>query len=204
MTWNEDGILELIANALEHQSSIFDAEQAVRGIDCLTENELRDRIRESLIAADIQAVHEERYPDAKCIERQKYGHRCDLVLLPSDTPSDLKGDPDWCAAGYWLEIKRVSQFLESGPNWWYEHALLEAIPQDIYKLAKDSKIFYAGLVLILFSANSQSGNYDLKIWKQRAMEKGCPVGVPRIHQFSITNRLGNEHAFIALFPLRRL
>ena len=156
MTWNEDGILELIANALEHQASKFDAEQAVRGIDCLTENELRDRIRESLIAADIQAVHEERYPDAKCIERRNYGHRCDLVLLPSDTPSDLKGDPNWCAAGYWLEIKRVSQFLESGPNWWYEHALLESIPQDIYKLAKDSKKSFTQAFSWFYSAQIPS------------------------------------------------
>ena len=141
----------------------------------LTENELRDGIRESLIAADIQAVHEECYPDAKCIERRNYWHRCYLLLLPSDIPSYLKGDPNWRAAGYWLEIKRVSQFLESGSNWWYEHALLEAIPQDIYKLAKDSKIFYAGLLLVLFSANSRSGNYDLKYGSSAPLTKE-PLG----------------------------
>jgi hypothetical protein len=37
MIWNEDDILGFISHALEHQSSVFDAEQAVRGIDSLTE-----------------------------------------------------------------------------------------------------------------------------------------------------------------------
>ena len=100
--------------------------------------------------------------------------------------------------------KARGSFLESGSNWWYEHALLEVIPEDIYKLANDSKIFYAGVLLVLFTATPESGQHDLKEWKRRAMEKGCPVGVPRVHQFGITNRLGNEQASIALFPLRRL
>lgn len=201
MIWNEDHILGLIFDALERDASQLDAEQAVRGIDCLTENEIQNRIRDFFLAAGIRAVQEERYPDAKCIERRNHGHRCDLVLLP-DTPLDL--DVDWCSAGYWLEIKRVAQFLESGVNWWYEHALLEVIPEDVYKLEKDSAIFYAGVLLILFTATQESGQHDLAEWKQRAIAKGCPIGVPRIHHLSITNRLGNEHAFIALFPLRRL
>ncbi len=58
MIWNEDDMLRLISNALERQSSMLDAEQAVRGIDCLTENVLRDRIQESFAAAGIHAVQE--------------------------------------------------------------------------------------------------------------------------------------------------
>jgi hypothetical protein len=203
MIRNEDDILGFISNALEHLSSILDAEQAVRGIDSLTEDALRDCIRQSLAASGIHAVHEARYPDAHRIQQRNYGDRCDLVLLPHG--ASLEQDyADSYRTGYWLEIKRVAQFLESGPNWWYEHALLEMIPDDVYKLAKDSEIFYAGVLLILFTATQESGRHGLAEWKRRAIAKGCPVGVPRIRQFEIANRLGNEHACVALFPVRRL
>jgi hypothetical protein len=203
MIWNEDEIAGFISNALEHKSSLLDGERAVRGIDSLTENVLRDWIRESLAGADIHAVQEERYPDARCIQQRNCGDRCDSMLLPHSAALE-QDNADWCRTGYWLEIKRVAQFLESGGNWWYEHALLEVIPDDVYKLAKDSEIFYAGVLLILFAATQESGHHDLAEWKRRAVAKGCPIGVERIGHFSITNRLGNEHAFVALFPLRRL
>ena len=204
MIWNEDAILEIIANAVEYRSLEYDAEQVVRGIDLATESELREPIRQALLANQVVAIQEERYPDAQCIERLNHGVRCDLLLLPSGTPSEVNNDLDLWRTGYWLEIKRVAQFLESGPNWWYESTLLEKIPKDIYKLASDSRIFYAGLLLVLFAATPESGYHDLKVWKQCAIEKGCPVGVPRIHDFRINNCLGNGHAFITLFPLRRL
>ena len=102
--------------------------------------------------------------------------------------------------GYWLEIKRVAQFLDSGPNWHYERTLLEILPQDFFKLA----IVYAGLLVILFTSNPSTGKRALQTWKCHAMSHRCPVGIPRICDFSITNRIGNEHVFVALFPVRRL
>jgi hypothetical protein len=137
MIWNEDAILGLISTALEHPSSMLDAEQTVRGIDSFTANLLRDRISESLAAAGIYAVPEERYADGHYIQQRNYGERCGW--LPLGVPSE-QDYADSCRAGYWLEIKRVAQFLESGPHWWYEHAVLQVIPEDIYKLAKDSEI----------------------------------------------------------------
>jgi hypothetical protein len=198
--WNEDDLLEIMGNAVEDCALGYDAEQAVRGIDYLTENELRDWIRGAFSSREILVTQEQRYPDAQPLARLTEGCRCDFVLLRSNLNSgDLQAK-----TGYWLEVKRLAQFLESGPNWWYEHALLQTIPQDIYKLANDSKLFYAGLLLILFVATQDSGFHDLMEWKRSAIAKGCPIGVPRIHNFSINNRLGNGHAFVALFPLRRL
>jgi hypothetical protein len=101
MIWNEDHILEVAANGLEHESSKLDAEHAVRGIDALAETELRDRIKESLTAADIQAVQEYRYPQAQTIERLNHGSRCDLVLFPSNASLDLNNPADWSGVGYW-------------------------------------------------------------------------------------------------------
>ena len=80
--------------------------------------------------------------------------------------------------GYWREMKRVAQFLESGPNWHYERTLLETLSQDVFKLADDPTIFYAGLLVILFTSSASIGNRDLHLWKHRAMNKGCLTGIP--------------------------
>ena len=84
----------------------------------------------------------------------------DLQLL-----SQLDADK----VGYWLEMERVAQFLESGPNWLYQRTLLETLPQDVFKLADDPTVFYAGLLVILFTSSASIGNRDLHLWKQRAM-----------------------------------
>jgi hypothetical protein len=126
-------------------------------------------------------------------------------MLFQDSADRVGSQLDADKIGYWLEIKRVAQFLESGPNWHYERILLELLPQDIYKLANDPKIFYAGLLVILFTTNAASiGDRDLHTWKYHAMSQGCPIGIPRICDFSISDRIGNEPVFVALFPIRRL
>ena len=204
MIWNEDSLVEFACNALEMAARKFDFENAPRGIDCLHEVELQQRILETLNSQKVVVVKEARYPADAVIERLNEGNRCDLVLLGDSDHSQLVSQLDAGKIGYWLEIKRVAQFLETGPNWHYEHTLLETLPQDVFKLANDSTIFYAGLLVILFTSNASIGNRDLHMWKRHAMSHACPVGMPRICDFSITNRIGNEHVFVALFPLRRL
>jgi len=96
-------------------------------MDCLKESELQQRIVETLNSHNVLAVKEARYPAARVIERLDHSKRCDLLLFrdPEDLQlvSKLKADK----AGYWLEIKRVAQFLETGPNWHYERTLLEML-----------------------------------------------------------------------------
>ena len=202
MIWNEDNLVEFATDALATAAQKLDFENATRGIDCLGEAELQRHIFDALRSRNVTAVKEARYPAAHAIEHLNYGNRCDLLLFHESESSQPQLDAH--KVGYWLEIKRVAQFLESGPNWYYERTLLETLPQDIFKLANDPTIFYAGLLVILFTSNGFSGNRDLQIWKRHAVSHGCPVGVPRICDFSITNRIGNEHVCVALFPLRRL
>ena len=197
MIWNEDNIVELASSALSKTALELDFENAARGIDCLHEVQLQQLISDTLKSQNVAVLKEARYPAAHGMERLNEGNRCDLLLFRD---SEL----DAHKVGYWLEIKRLAQFLESGANWHYEHTLLETLPQDIFKLANDPTIFYAGLLVILFTSNASIGNRDLHVWKHRAMSWGCPIGIPRICDFSITNRIGNEHVFVALFPLRRL
>jgi len=204
MIWNEDNLAEFASSALARAAQELDFENAARGIDCLHEAQLQQHISDALKSQNVAAVKEARYPAAHVIERLNQGNRCDLLLFRDLEHSQLLSQLDADKAGYWLEIKRVAQFLESGPNWHYERTLLETLSQDVFKLAKDATIFYAGLLVILFTSNASTGNRDLHMWKHHAMSHGCPVGIPRICDFSITNRIGNGHVCVALFPLRRL
>jgi hypothetical protein len=204
MIWNEDNLLEFASSALASAAQELDFENEARGIDGLHEVELQQRISEALGSQNVVAVKEARYPAAHAIQRLSYGKRCDLLLFRDSEDLQLLSQFDADKVGYWLEIKRVAQFLESGPNWHYERILLETLPQDVFKLANDPRIFYAGLLVILFTSNASVGSRDLHMWKRHAISHGCPVGIPRICDFSITNRIGNEHVCVALFPLRRL
>ena len=204
MIWNEDNLVEFASNALASAAQELDFENATRGIDGLQEVELQELILQALGSQNVVAVKEARYPAAHVIERLNQGKRCDLLLFRDSEDLQLLSQLDADKVGYWLEMKRVAQFLESGPNWHYERTLLETLPQDVFKLANDPTIFYAGLLVIFFTANASIGSRDLQMWKRHALGHGCPVGIPRICDFSITNRIGNEHVFVALFPLRRL
>jgi hypothetical protein len=87
-------------------------------------------------------------------------------MLFQDSADRVGSQLDADKIGYWLEIKRVAQFLESGPNWHYERIFLELLPQDIYKLANDPKIFYASLLVIPFyeqCVDRQSGSTYVEI-----------------------------------------
>ena len=202
--WNEDDIVGLIGKALAARAREYDLENATRGIDCLTEAALQDCICLALNSQNLVARKEARYPEARSIELLNHGQRCDLLLFRDEENVRSFPGENSVKVGYWLEIKRIAQFLESGPNWYYERYLLETLTEDVFKLANDREIFYAGLLVILFASNALTGNRDLNTWKCHALDHGCPVGMPRIHDFAITNRLGNSHVLVALFPMRRL
>jgi hypothetical protein len=139
LIWNEDDLVESACIAPASAAREFDLENATRGIDCLNEPELQHRISETLNSQNVVAVKEARYPAARIIERLNHGKRCDLLLFRDPADLQLVYQLDADKIGYWLEIKGVAQFLESGPNWHYERTLLETLPKDIYKFANDPK-----------------------------------------------------------------
>ena len=123
MIWNEDNLVELACGALASAAREFDSENAPRGIDCLNEVELQQRISAALNLEKVVTVKEARYPAARLVQRLNHGKRCDLLLFRDPADLRLVSHPDADKVGYWLEIKRVAQFLES--NWHYERMLLE-------------------------------------------------------------------------------
>jgi hypothetical protein len=135
MIWNEDNLVELACSALASAAREFDLENARRGIDSLHEAELQQRSFESLSSQNVVGVKEARYTAAHVIERHNYGKRCDFLLFRDSKDLQLLSQFDADKVGYWMEMKRVAQFLESGANWHYERTLLEILTQDIFKLA---------------------------------------------------------------------
>ena len=193
---------------------MHDTEQSVYSIDALDELRLHPLIHASLAAGGFGIWPEQRYPSERTGRlRKSFGKRCDVVLTPDSRPL-LEPDAEqtlFCTddavpleAAYWLEIKTVSQFTIEGPFPRYSAELLSPVSQDIRKLARDRLIFHAGLLLVLFTADRDTAEHDLRAWEARCLEKGYPVAPPRVRHQAITDRIGNAHLAAALFPVRRL
>ena len=107
-------------------------------------------------------------------------------------------------AAFWMEIKTVSMFTTEGAFARYSAEMLSPVRQDMKKLAGDGLIHLAGLMLVLFTTDAAIAEHDLLTWEREALRRGYPVAHPITRAFAITERLGNAHASVTLFPLRRM
>lgn len=135
--WNPDHIVELAVAGLQRRSEELDAEQAVRGLDALTEVELHPVLAAGFAQGGLGVFREWPYPGgASRRPRHAERERCDLVLttapgvrlidpvarlrevdesegtLFASQAADLVAaepgvDP---ADAFWLEVKQVGQF----------------------------------------------------------------------------------------------
>ena len=214
MRWDVVEILESVDAALRTAATDADAEQAVYGIDALDELGLHPIIQQGLRDTGFGVWPEQAYPAARTGRRRKSeGQRCDVVLSPSQRPlvdpeaeATLFSPDDALAleSAYWLEIKTVSMFTTEGPFARYAAELLSPVRRDIRKLAQDPLIYHAGLLLVLFTTDAATAEHDLAVWEHRVLSKGYPVAPPIVRHTNITDRLGNGHMAVALFPVRRL
>lgn len=136
--WRCEDLAEAVAGRLRSRAAELDLEQAVRGIDALTEVELHPLLREGLAEAGFGVLAERPYPGEPArrpLHRER--ERCDVVLLPPDAPRGvgladpvqvLKEADDLAATlfaavtpaatapgvsprdAFWLEVKSVGQF----------------------------------------------------------------------------------------------
>ena len=127
-------------------------------------------------------------------------------LAEPDAEATLFADPDAVPLeqAYWLEIKTVAQYTTEGPFARYSSELLAPVARDIRKLAQDPVIFHAGLLLVLFVESAEIAEHDLDAWYRRVLQRGYPVAPGIRRGFDLTDRLGNAHVAVALFPIRRL
>lgn len=105
---------------------------------------------------------------------------------------------------FWLEAKIVAQHVIDGPNRTYASQLLSPVRKDVSKLSKDPGILHAGILQMLFTEDCSVADHDLHAWLERCLARGLPVGSPAVRHLAMTNRIGNGHAAVAVYPVSHL
>ena len=171
-------------------------------------------IHEALRQGGFGLWPEQCYPtDEAGRRRRSEGKRCDLVLTapPGKLPlRDVRARGTLFGTGpgvdldqaYWLEIKTVAQFEGGEPFARYSSELFSPVSQDVKKLWLDPVIRYAGLLLVLFTADEAVAAHDLAAWHARCLDRHYPVAPPAARGFAITNRVGNGWCAAAVFGVR--
>lgn len=227
--WRPDQIADLAAAALQRRGDELRLEQAVRGLDALSEVEFHPLLADGLAAAGFGVALEFPYPgQPRRRPRFSERERCDLVLTPTPElavldPVALVRQEDEAAGtlfggvpappppgippdeAYWIEVKLVGQFCFSngvpGPNRTYASELLTNAAKDIPKLARDPVIRHAALLIILFTADRPTADHDLAAFMHRCLDRELPVGSPSLARFTIPDLIGNTHGTIAMVPI---
>jgi len=212
--WDLVQLVETVTDGLHARAAQDDLEQAVYGIDALDELGLHPLIHQALRNGGLGVWPEQRFPSDRVGRRKRSeGKRCDVVLTPYAQPLEdaeaadtLFAPPDAVAleAAFWLEIKTVSMFTPDGPFPRYSAELMSPVRADMKKLSGDGLIYHAGLLLVLFTSEAEIAEHDLLLWERRAIDRGYPVAPPITRTFPLTDRLGNAHVNVSLFPVRRL
>jgi hypothetical protein len=224
-------LVDIAAEGLQKRSGELEAEQAVYGLDALSEVQFHPLLAAAFRGAGFGVWPEQPLPGIvsnrpKRAERE----RCDLVLTESPLhplvdPVAVLKESD-AAAGtlfagqmappkprgvppeeaYWLEVKLVEQFCFSagvpGPNRSYSSELLSIAPRDIPKLAADTLVRFGGLMLILFTAGREVAEHDLGAMAHRCLDQGFPVAAPCWRGFAVPDRIGNTWCTISILPVR--
>ncbi len=207
-------IADAVLAGLAGQVTQNNLEQSVRGIDTLDEVSLHPILQSALRDAGFGVFPEERFPSDRLKKRRSEGKRCDIVLTPNgrplaspDSAETLFDPPDAVNLGdaFWLEVKTTAQFTPEGePNRRYSAELMAPVRRDIDKLAHDPIICHAGILLILFVAESEVAEHDLRVWQQCCIDKGYPIGSPVNREITLSDRIGHKNAAISLIPVYHL
>ena len=209
--WSTADLADILEQGLFHANRRFAREQAVYGLDALDELGMHPILVESLRAGGLGVHREIRYPADRYRRRGSDGERCDLVLTPEGRalasesrkltlfePTDAVDPED----AFWMEVKVVHQFTTEGPNGRYAPQLMSVVRGDLSKLAKDPAILHAGLLVVVFAADEEVAEHDLRIWYERCMDRTLPLAFPSMRMIPITNRLGNGVCALALGSVR--
>lgn len=228
--WSRDLILELLTRTLRDQEHRLREEQAVNGLDRLSEVALHAVLARGAEAAGLGAFREVVYPCApvprsRLTERQ----RCDLVLTPSPLTPPLDPEEAHRAAavsagtlfehsappvlepgcppehGFWLEMKVVGQFAFNRgvpmPNAAYSSEISAGIAADHRKLAADALIRHGAAALVLFNSDADTARHDIRALAERSARRGIPG--PLIHaDFAILDRIGNRTCSVVVAPVK--
>ena len=211
--WHCGDLTDAIILGLQQRIDLDRESQVVRGIDALDEVSLHPLLEDSLRKAGYGVFREQRYPHARTRKSKSEGRRCDLVLTHHKRPlqdpaasATLFEDPQAVPLqkAFWLEVKTVSQFTESGPNASWTSELLGTVRHDISKLANDQEIAHAGLLILLWVEDARIATHDFAVWQDRCLAKNLPIGAPSERQVSIQDRLGHPTGVLRLYPVHHM
>jgi hypothetical protein len=227
--WDYRELVRIAREGLEGYSRAGAVEQAVYGLDALSEVELHPLLASAFEGAGLGVRREWPYP-GDVEKRQKLGarSRCDLVLTGAgeellDPVAELletdkaagtlfEAAPTLTQAGprrfagdaLWMEVKVVGQYTYTlgvpGPNRAYGSDLTGSLAIDLAKIAADSALRWAGLLLVLFTDERETADHDLMVALHRALDKGLSFSAPLVEAFEIPDRVGNRVCSVALVP----
>ena len=211
--WNGDDLADAVASGIEARVALDRVAQEVSGIDALDEVSLHPTLALSIEKAGFGVHREQRYPSDRRARKRSEGRRCDLVLTPDQRPlqdpqaaATLFDDPDAVPLerAYWLEVKTVAQFTPEGPNAAWSGELLGTVQSDVSKLARDPRIFHAGLLIVLWTATADIAINDLGVWQDRCLDRGLPIGAPFERILPLQDRLGNACCVLRVYPIHHM
>lgn len=225
--WDPVEVLAAAKEGLAAREEEWRAEQAVRGLDSLSELELHEVLEAGLRGVGWCVVREQPYPGpagSRAFRRER--ERCDFALLPAgltwlrDGPARLReadaragtlfeGMPTDEPAGaadpedaYWLEVKVVGQHAPRQgvpePNAAYGADLVRGVAADLLKLAGEPRATHAGVLLVLFTEDEATAAHDLDAALHRALDRGAAFRGYRRETFAVLDRIGNRCCTTAL------
>lgn len=228
--WSPCDIAQVTADALAARAASLDREQAILGLDALTETDLHPFLAHALSTRGYQTLREWPYPTPsrpRPLPRDR--ERCDLVVLPPDAPPPLDPVAEAARASelastlfaampdptpstppedlFWLEVKLVGQHTivdgaaRANPSYASE---LVAAGRDLDKLARDPRILSAGLLLVLFTQDEATAHHDLDAARHRWLDKSWPAHSGPRTGFALTDRIANAWCAISLTPTRAI
>lgn len=183
-------------------------EQAVRGLDSLSEVELHALLACGLASA-YEVAREAHYPSTK---GRKLSHRarCDLAITPKgrplqldSRPPDLFSVPDQALPqeALWLEIKAAWQFREGGVRHaGYGAQWRNAVVADLKKMEQDPLIEEAALLLVVFNESEDVLAKDLDLFEMVLAEKEVLAGFRQVRSVAIQDRIGHRVCTVAIWP----
>lgn len=227
--WSYEAVAQIAADALAGRARQLDAEQAVRGLDSLTELGFHPILSDAFGHAGFGVHQEQPYPTPpRRLPRHSERERCDLALthhpgtiadavtrerehaalegtlFAHAAPAEPPGIPPTDAL--WLEVKVIAQHgLSAGvlaPNKTYASELLRGPIADAAKLSRDPLILHAAVLVVLFTADALTADHDLGILAHRMLDRDLPIATPIRIRLPVPDLLGNAACTLALVPVR--
>ncbi len=198
--WNVALLADRFRDALEQKNTAFRQEQAVFGIDSLSERQIQVLVAEHL-ANEYEVQREVHYPSCaspKLSDRQ----RCDLRLFPKGTYEESDSAVRSRDASLWVEMKVAYQYREGGMrNRQYNAQWRVHIAEDVRKIESDRLICDAVIALVFFTESVEIAQKDLDLFELVLAEKGVLVGFRHVRHMNIPDRIGHRTCTVALWPM---